>query len=157
MRTLATILFGVIVGVPAVLLAQTSNTGTVIGNISDPSGAVIPGVEIVLQDTATKDARSTITNENGHYTFVGLRPGSYSLTASLAGFQQAVVSPVEVLVSRSTTINVTLQVGQASEQVEVTSVPGAELQVLDATVGNTLGGDTLMLLPTQQRNVTSLL
>jgi len=157
MPRLTMMVLALVLGVPAMVLTQTSNTGTVLGNISDPSGAVIPGVDIVLQDTATRETRSAITNENGHYTFVGLRPGTYSLTASLAGFQQAVVSPVEVVVSRSTTINVTLQVGQASEQVEVTAVPGAELQTLDATVGNTLGGDTLMLLPTQQRNVTSLL
>src|SRR5262245_23175125 len=141
MRRSSALLLSVLLFITPALLAQTSNTGTLLGNVSDPSGAVIPGVEIKLQDAATKDVRMTVTNELGRYTFVGIRPGTYALSASLPGFQQALISPVEIAVSRAITINITLQIGQASETVEVTSVPGAELQVLDATVGNTLTRD----------------
>lgn len=139
------------------LNAQVANTGTVLGVVTDPSGAVVPGAEIRLVDSATGEVRSATTNEAGQYVFVAVKPGTYSVTVSAPGFQQSILSSALVQVSKSVTISFTLKIGQSTEQVVVTATPGAELQTLDATVGNVIGGDTLALLPTQQRNVTSLL
>ena len=138
------------------LWAQTSNTGTVVGMVADPSGSVVPGAAVQLRDTATGVVRSVVANPSGHYAFVGVPPGKYSATASAKGFEQAVVVSVEVEVSKSYTVDFQLSLGQAHQVVEVAS-SAAELQTLDSTVGSTLGGDTLQWMPTMQRNVTSLL
>jgi len=142
---------------PVLVQAQTANTGTVLGVVTDPSGAVIPGVDIQLIDSATGAARGAVTNEAGRYTFVAVRPGTYSVSASAPGFQKSVVPALLVEVSKSYTIDLSLKIGQSTEQIVVTSIAGAELQTLDATVGDTLGGDMLLMLPSLERNVTNLL
>jgi len=137
--------------------AQTAGTGTIIGTATDPSGAVVPAAKIELQDVATKIVRSAVSNSAGQYSFVGLQPGTYSVRASHTGFQELIVSQFAVEVGRSYTINLELRLGATQNVVEVTSTPGAELQTLDASVGNAVGGETLLMMPTLQRNVTSLL
>ena len=137
--------------------AQMASTGAVFGVVSDPSGAVVPGAAIELIDAATQAIRTTVTNEAGRYTFTAVKPGTYSITAAASGFQKSVVQVLVVEVSKSYTLDFSLKIGAASEQVIVTASAGAELQTLDATVGDTLGGDMLTLLPSIDRNVASLL
>ncbi|MBP1597740.1 MAG: Cna domain protein, partial [Acidobacteria bacterium] len=139
------------------LQAQTASTGTVLGMVKDPSGAIVPGAGVELIDTATQLVRTTVTNEAGRYTFTAVRPGTYSVTAAASGFQKAVIPSLAVEISKSYTIDFQLKIGQSTEQVVVTASAGAELQTLDATVGDTLGGLMLELLPSIDRNVTSLL
>jgi len=136
--------------------AQNANTGTVFGVITDPSGAVIPAATVMLHDVATGQERTATTNEVGRYNFASVNPGNYSIKATAAGFRST-ASNVTVEVGKSFTVNLALTVGQASQTVEVTGTGGADLQTLDATVGETLGGNTLLLLPSQQRSVSSLL
>jgi hypothetical protein len=137
--------------------AQTANTGRVLGVVKDPSGAIVPGADVELIDTATQAVQTTVTNETGRYTFVAVKPGTYSVTASAAGFQKSVVQSLVVEVSKSYTIDFTLKIGATNEEVVVTAGAGATLQTLDATVGDTIGGDMLRMLPTLGRDVTSLL
>ena len=142
---------------PTFVFPQTANTGTVLGMVRDPSGAVIPGADVELVDSATQAVRTTVTNETGRYTFTGVRPGEYSVAAAAAGFQKTVYQSLTVEVSKSYTIDLQLRIGLSSEQVVVSTSAGAELQTLDATVGDTLGGDLLQLLPSIDRNVANLL
>ncbi len=137
--------------------AQTANTGTVLGMVKDPSGAIVLGADVELIDAGTQAVRSTVTNEAGRYTFTNVRPGTYSVTAIARGFQKSVVTGMAVEISKSYTIDFQLKLGQAGEQVIVTASAGAELQTLDATVGDTLGGQMLIQLPSIDRNVASLL
>ncbi|HVH88262.1 MAG TPA: carboxypeptidase-like regulatory domain-containing protein, partial [Terriglobales bacterium] len=123
---------------------------------TDPSGAVIPGATVTLHDTATGQERSATTNEVGRYNFASVSPGNYAVKAVAAGFRST-ASTVAVEVGKSFTVDLALSLGQASQTVEVTSTAGADLQTLDATVGESLGGSTLLLLPSQQRSVSSLL
>ena len=141
----------------AVVQAQTANTSTVLGVVMDPSGAVIPGADVELKDAATGEVRTMVTNETGRFTFVAVKPGKYSIIASAAGFQKAVVESQIVEVSKSYTLNFSLKIGSTSEQIIVTATAGAQLQTLDASLGDTLGGDLLSMLPSLERNVTSLL
>jgi protocatechuate 3,4-dioxygenase beta subunit len=69
----------------SVVLGQSTNTGTVVGNITDQNGAVVPGVTITLTDVTTSTTRTTITNDDGHYVFVNIPPASYEITASKTG------------------------------------------------------------------------
>jgi len=144
-------------GMAAYLSAQSFNTGTLIGTATDPSGAVVPGARIVLQDAATNQSRIVLTNSSGQYSFPAVPPGTYSLRATHSGFSEFLVSQVVIEVGRSYTVNLRLEVGTSQQVIEVSSTPGAELQTLDASVGSVVGGDTLLLVPTITRNVTSLL
>jgi hypothetical protein len=137
--------------------AQTLTTGQVLGRVTDPAGAVVPQAKVELRDTATGSVRVTTTDDAGQYAFSQVTPGIYSVTITAAGFAQAVVSPVAVEVGKSSTINIDLKLGRATEVVEVRSTPGADLQTLDSTVGNTVSTNELLALPTIERSTTSLL
>ncbi len=138
-------------------MAQNINTATILGVVTDQTGAVMPNAKVELVDVATGMVRSASTNESGRYSFAAVNPGSYTVKASASGFQN-VASNLSVSVGKSYNVNLQLTVGRAQETVEVTgNAAGTELQTMDATVGSTLGGNTLLMLPSQQRNVSSLL
>jgi Carboxypeptidase regulatory-like domain len=151
-------LFGFVVSLCALpAAAQTLTTGQVVGQVTDPSGATVAGAKVDLRESATAALHTSTTNSQGQYIFLQVAPGLYSIAVTATGFQQTVVSSVIVEVEKTSTINVSLKLGNTSEIVEVTSTPGAELQTLDSTVGNTVGGDEILALPTLERNTTSLL
>ena len=153
------ILVGVVVffSIASHLPAQSGSTGTVIGTVTDPTGAMVPAARIELEDIATGVVRAAVTNTAGRYAFVGVLPGTYSVKGAHPGFREMVVPQIAVEVGKSYTINLELSLGAAQSVIEVTSTPGAELQTLDASVGSAVGGDVLMMVPTLTRNVTSLL
>ena len=136
---------------------QTPTTGQVLGQVIDQAGATVPGAKIELRDTTTTAVRTSSTNNDGQYIFPQVTPGVYSVTVIASGFVQAVVPSVRVEVGKTSTVNVSLKLGNLSEVVEVRSTVGAELQTLDSTVGNTIGGDAILALPTLERSATSLL
>jgi len=150
------VLFCLLTIAPTAALAQSSNTGTVSGTVVDPSNAIVQGATVTLTNTGTAAAQSTTTNSGGRYVFAFVNPGTYSVTAAKSGFNTSVVSNQTVQVGLQLTINVTLQVGAASTTVEVTSTPGAELQTMNSTVGTTLSGATIMNLPNQSRDASTL-
>ncbi len=149
--------FGCLLLLPLLSSAQTLTTGLVLGRVTDPSGAAVPGAVVELQDKATTVTRKVTTSMQGQYTFTLVSPGTYMVTVTAAGFQKTVVSSVKVDVGRSATVDVALQIGHVSEQVEVTATPGVELQSMTSTVGSTLGGNPLLMLPSIARDTTSLL
>ena len=94
-------------------------TAQISGVAKDQSGAVLPGVEITATQADTGAARSAVTNETGAYVFPNLPIGPYKLEASLPGFRTFVQTGIVLQVNSSPTINVTLEVGQVTEQVQV--------------------------------------
>src|SRR5437899_3553538 len=94
-------------------------TAQISGTAKDQSGAVLPGVEIKVTQTETGITRDTITNETGSYVLPNLPIGPYRLEASLPGFRMYAQTGIVLQVNSSPSINVVLQVGQVSEQVEV--------------------------------------
>ena len=91
--------------------------------------------------------RSTTTNDVGRYDFVNVPPGKYDLTVAKPGFTQAKVSGQTVQVGLALTLDIVLQVGGTATTVEVAASAGAELETLNATVGSTITGDSIVLLP----------
>src|SRR6267142_1499916 len=89
------------------------------GNVTDQSGAVLPGVEITVTQTATGAKRTVVSNETGNYVLASLPVGPYMLEAGLPGFKTYVQSGIVLQVNANPTINVALQIGQVSDQVEV--------------------------------------
>src|SRR3989442_12640342 len=94
-------------------------TAQISGAVQDSSGAVLPGVEITAMQTDTGVGRTTVTNETGYYTLPNLPLGPYKLEASLPGFRSFLQNGIVLHANSSPTINVELQGGQASDQVEV--------------------------------------
>jgi hypothetical protein len=132
-------------------IGQTAATGTVSGVVSDVSGAVMPGAKVVLLDLATGLARTQETSSTGQYIFVGVSPGNDTVTVTMKRFVPAEVR-LSVEVAKSYNINVTLKVGAPTEPVQVTAGAGAELQTLNATVGNVVQGEQMVRLPNINRS-----
>ena len=96
------------------------DSATVLGFISDQSGAAMPGVTITLTNPATGIATTAVTDERGQYQFLNVRPGTYSLRSELQGFTTAVASNVTVTVNARQRVDLTMAVGGLGETVEVT-------------------------------------
>jgi hypothetical protein len=136
--------------------AQTGALGTMIGLVTDQSGAVIPDVTVTITDTSTKASRTTTTNSAGRYVFVNVTPGIYAVTFTKAGFSKVSIPNDEIAVGETSTNNVTLRVGTENQTVEVAAT-GVELQTLNATVGNQVSGLSLNSLPSIQRDTSTFL
>jgi hypothetical protein len=139
-----------------VAVGQSSSTGTITGTVTDSSGATVPGATVYLADTASGGIRPTTTSDKGLYIFPYVNPGTYSVKVSKQGFKTIVVSDQVVQVGTQLTVNAVLEVGSVSMVVEVTTSTGSELQTMDATVGANLSGDTLINLPNQSRDASTL-
>ena len=150
---MATILL-LVNAVPAV--AQVTSAGQVNGVVTDKTGAVVPGAAVTLTDTGTGEQRTTASNASGQYVFVNVPSGRYNITVVKAGFSKFVVSSLTVNVGSTTTANATLEVGAASQTVEVAAT-GVELQTTNATIGNTVTGIALDSLPSLGRDVSTFI
>lgn len=168
MKTLATVRFArcsFILSLVAVLFllavqsapawAQGSG-GTVFGVVTDPQDAMIPGAEVTLTNKDTGISQKTTSQADGHYLFANVTPGTYDLTVTKKGFEVTKVTGQQVRVGLTTTSNVKLKVGAENIVVEVKST-GAELQTLDASVGNAFDQQALDKLPSLNRDATSIL
>jgi len=94
-------------------------TGALSGRVTDPSGAVVPGASVVVQNLGTNVKQSAETTHTGLYRFPVLTPGSYSITASLKGFRNIQAGPVRVLIGNTAQLNIKLQVGASGDTVKV--------------------------------------
>jgi len=134
-----------------------ATTGTITGTITDQTGAVIVGAQVTITDTATKITTTLPTNQVGAFIFTNVKPGTYDVKVTKTGFQGLDAPGQELLVGQQLTLNLSMTVGAATQTVEVTAAPGAELQTMNSTVGTTLGGATLLSLPNLNRDATTLL
>jgi hypothetical protein len=137
--------------------AQTASTALVLGTVTDPGGAVVPDATAELTNTATNETKSVTTNSAGEYVFPNVAPGTYTLKISKAGFATTTFSNIRLDVTKSYTYDAKLQVSSGKEVVEVTTGTVAELQTTDAVVGDAVGENELMRLPTLGRDSRELL
>ena len=132
------LLLGILIlglGLPA--LAQ-SGRGTITGIVKDPSGAVVPGAEITITEKSTGVVTRTVSTEAGAYRAPNIPPGTYRLTAALAGFKTAVADNIQVMVAQTVTVDFALEVGQVSDQVTVMAeTPLLESSTPEIGIGTT--------------------
>ena len=129
--------------------------GSISGTVSDPNGALLPGAEVVLLNTATGVSQHTVSSAAGLYTFISLNPGEYQVTASQSGFAKVVRDKITVNVDQVTAVDITLHVGAATETVTVTA--GTELvEPSNSTVGSLIPSETIDRVPLLYRNVYDL-
>ncbi|HTZ33000.1 MAG TPA: carboxypeptidase-like regulatory domain-containing protein [Methylomirabilota bacterium] len=139
-----------------IVKGQMAGTGVIVGVVTDPSGAAVPGATVTATDIATNASRTTTTNDAGRYNIPNLPPGKYNVVINKSGFRQARLSEQVVSVAESRTLDVTLEIGSGTEVVEVRAAnANTELQTLNSTIGNTVNSDTLSSLPSLGRDVSS--
>src|SRR5262249_40463617 len=101
--------------------AQTSSSAIILGTVTDPGGAVVPDAKAQLTNTDTNEAKDTMTNSAGQFTFPGVAPGKYKVTITKTGFATFVVANLLVDVSKSYTVDVKMEIRPSSEIVEVSA------------------------------------
>src|SRR6516225_8654057 len=94
--------------------------GTLLGTVTDSSGAVIPNAKVLINETNTNVSRSGNTNESGNYVFPDVPPGTYSVTIEQTGFKKERRSNIVVEVNTTARVDFSMQPGSISESVEVT-------------------------------------
>ena len=114
--------------------AVPPNGAMLSGRIADPSGAVVPNAEIVLRNSATGVVESARTDSNGSYTFSGVDAGAYSLSISSQGFRTSKFSQVNLRPGYNSNIDATLNVGTASETVEVSGANTTQNSMVTAAL-----------------------
>jgi hypothetical protein len=125
------------------------------GTVTDPTGAVMPGVQVTATHQLSGVAKSTTTNQSGVYQFVELLPGPYEVATSASGFK-TYTSNIFLEVAHIATVNVTMQVGSASQTVQVVA-QAASLETQSATVGTLVGQKMIQDLPVLSRNLFDML
>src|SRR5262245_32227528 len=138
-------------------LAQTATTGAIVGAVADRNGAVLSDAMIEIANAATNQVVKATTNQDGQYVFPAVLPGEYNISCTKQGFRKASVNAFKVDVARSYTVNLTLEVGEVQQTVEVTATAGVELQTTDSTVGNVIAGKEMPLLPALTRQANELI
>ena len=135
------------------LVAQQA--GSIDGLLTDPSGGAIPAAKVTLTGVDTGISRSVTTAQDGHYTFAQVNSGDYSITAEATGFKKTVAS-VRVEVNQTVRLDLKLELGAVSEQVEVNAAPPM-LQTADSQVGGVVESKAISDLPLNGRNFTQLM
>src|SRR5436190_20806031 len=98
---------------------QAQGTSTINGTVKDPSGAVLPGVEVTATQTNTNTSRQTVSDERGSFILPNLPVGPYKVEAGLPGFRTFIQTGIELGVNQNPNLPITLEVGQVSQEVEV--------------------------------------
>lgn len=136
---------------------QTTTAGKVIGTVTDASGAVVPKAQVQLINVGTNAALTATADDSGGFNFPVVPPGTYRLTVTMAGFRTAATTDIEVDAQKTNTIPVKLEVGGATETVEVSATAAAQLQTTDAQIGNVVSTNNILRLPTLTRDSVELM
>ncbi|MEQ1603295.1 MAG: carboxypeptidase regulatory-like domain-containing protein [Pyrinomonadaceae bacterium] len=143
----------------AILMAQIAihaqSTGSIAGSVMDPNGAVVPGATVKIKGDGGQEF-STVTSDGGSYRVPAVSNGMYVVTISAKGFKTSTVRNVKVDVGVPTTVDVSLEIGNVGEVVEISS-GGEVLQTQTAAVGTTITGRQILETPIASRDALDLI
>ena len=150
------LLLGLALIVPSHASAQAV-TGTLLGNVTDTSGAAVPGATVTARETQTNVSRTATTNETGYFIFSSLQNGTYAVEAELQGFKKVIREGVQLQVNTTVRVDLKLEVGQLNETVEVAAETPL-LQTDRTDTGRIIESKMVAELPlTFNRNFQSLM
>ncbi len=135
--------------------AQTSY-GSVVGTVTDSTGASVIGAKVTLKNAGTGAMQATKSGTGGTYSFVNLNPGTYSMTVTHEGFQSYTRNDIDVQIGGTTRADVALRVGNVSQNVVVTAAP-SDLHTDSDTLGGVIEARQIVEAPLNGRNVNNLL
>ena len=148
-------LTGVLLLATTLVVAQTTvGTGSIVGTVTDPSGAVVSNAKVTITNTATGQVIEQTTNSSGAYSSGAVAPGSYKVSVSNHGFSNTSTT-LTVQVGNTATANLKLQVGQESQTIEVQAATLA-VNTEQATVQGVLNSAQIENLPVNGRNFLDL-
>jgi hypothetical protein len=130
--------------------------GSIFGTVTDTSGAAVPNATVTITNTGTNVSETTKSNVSGNYTQTRLNPGTYRVKVEAPSFKAGVIETVVVNVDTASTVNVTLQAGQVSEQVTITA-EAPLLKTDRADVATTFETRQVTDLPILDRNFTKFI
>jgi hypothetical protein len=131
------------------------DAGSIVGTVKDPSGAVVANAKVTVTDVDRGSNFEATTNDSGEYVAGPLRVGRYTVTVEHSGFKKAISAPVNLDVQQRIAVNVTLQIGQITEAVEVTgAAPLLETQTSE--LGQVVDNKRVANLPLNGRNFAQL-
>ena len=151
-RTLCVIALSL--GLAASAAAQ-SVSGTILGTVTDSSGATVPGAKVTIVNEGTGLTRVLTADSNGEYTAPALPTGHYTITSEMTGFKTVALSNVEVGVDQRVRINIKHEVGAMNESISVTADTPL-IQTSSSELGTTVGSTQIEALPLNGRNFVSL-
>ncbi len=136
-------------------ISAQETTATLVGAVTDSTGAVVPSVVVRATNLATNTRRETQTDASGNYSIPFLPAGDYTVTATLTGFQTQKAERVTLQIQQVARLDFKLSVGSVSESVEV-AASAAALQTENATVGTVIDANKIVELPLNGRNFVQL-
>lgn len=143
------------------LLARPSfaqqGTTAIVGDVADPQGAAVNGAKVTLADPSSAVSRETATDEQGHFQFLSLQPGTYTVHVEATGFKSAQTGKIEALVSSTQKLSIKLELGTVSDTVTVTEGAVAPVNTTDATLGNAFDSRQILALPFEGRDAAGVL
>jgi hypothetical protein len=140
----------------AVSLPAQTFRGTILGTVTDASGAVIAGAKVNVKNTGTGLERATETSADGSYSVPELPIGTYTVTVTQAGFQTFLATGVTVDVAGERRIDAAMKTGEVATKVEVSGDLLPQVETTSAELGGTLTADTIESLPVNGRDYTKL-
>jgi hypothetical protein len=129
--------------------------GSILGTVTDPSGATVGKSNITVTSVETGTIRKAMTNESGEYVVTNLPLGHYTVSAAAPGFKRVVQPPVEITVKARVRVDLALQVGETSQSVEVSGATPL-IRTDSAEVGGVVSRQTPQEIPVFGRNFMSL-
>jgi hypothetical protein len=152
----ATLFLLTLLAVSGRLHAQAGATGTILGTVTDSTGAMVPNANVTVTNTATGAKVRMTTSSAGDYQASSLNPGSYSVAAEMAGFQKSVTNSFTLAVDQRIRVNVALKTGAVTETVEVMAQALA-LDTDSSAIGQLVSQKQVEELPLNGRNFMQLL
>ncbi|HVO60895.1 MAG TPA: carboxypeptidase-like regulatory domain-containing protein, partial [Terriglobales bacterium] len=138
------------------VVAWASITGSISGVVTDPSGAVISGATVVATNTQTGIKNTVTTDSKGFYSFPSLDVGTYNLEVSQSGFKTLTKTGLVIDANSALRADATLQLGAASEKIEVSS-DAVHVETESTQMGDVITGKTMTAVPLNGRAFTDLL
>src|SRR5687768_4049051 len=145
------ILFGLL----ATAVSAQDTTATLLGTLSDSSGAVLPGVTISVKNVDTTQTRTVTSDDAGRYRVPLLPPGRYEVTAQLSGFQTVVRSGVTLTVGQEALVNIQMALGNVAESITVEAAAPL-VETTTGTISHVVSEQQLGSLPLNGRDFSQL-
>ncbi len=133
--------------------AQSIVTGGIAGTVTDPTGAVVTGAQLILRNGATGEQITATSSASGDYVFALLKPGQYTLSATKEGFKTSTRS-VTVMLGTTVSVTFALEVGSAATTVEVSGDQGGQLQTENANISSNFETREIQEIPNPGGDVT---
>jgi hypothetical protein len=140
----------------ALSAAAQSFTGSIVGTVKNSNGEVVAGAQVVITQVQTNKQVTVVTNGDGNYTSPPLTVGEYRVEARQTGFRSAVHNNVTLQIQQTLKLDFSLEVGQVSETVEVTT-QAPVLETTTSSIGKVVDNRRILELPLNTRNVYSLI